>query len=259
MKKNVLLLALFAMLLTSCDIHLSTTKTRTEPTVTVTRAVDDFVRINLLGSTSVYYTQGDSLTVNVDAPANLIDYVVTEVVDSCLTVRMSDDARSILTQIAQSALRDVDDIKVYVTSPDLVEVSLLGSGDFKCDSHLDTDNLRLTLRGSGEMHFADIICDHLVTSAVGSGDIDIDKVVAQTSSVELVGSGDVKVNHENVERTDIMLKGSGDVDASFVNCGAVSGDLRGSGDIKLLGNVHAMNKKTLGSGDFDTSGLIIAP
>ena len=236
------------LLLTSCNVRMErSSSTNHEPIVSTDREVAAFERIQLMGSPTIYYTQDNTITVRVEAPQELVEFVETEVRDSTLFVKLRDDAQSFVKHIV---LLNDDDVKVYVTSPDLVEVSLMGSGEFVSKKRIDTDNLHLTLRGSGDIKLSDVICDHLITSAVGSGDIDIDNLETQTSHIELVGSGDVEVNHVNVALIDILLKGSGDVKSFFKNCGDVKADLRGSGDISLSGNVRSMKQNTLGSGDF---------
>ena len=252
---STFLVFLIALLLTSCNVRMERSRTTDhEPIVSADREVAAFERIQLMGSPTIYYTQGDTITVCVEAPQELVEFIETEVRDSTLFVKLRDDAQSFVKHIV---FFNDDDVKVYVTSPDLVEVSLTGSGEFVSKKRIDTDNLLLTLRGSGDIKLSDVICDHLITSAVGSGDIDIDNLETQTSHIELVGSGDVEVSHVNVALIDILLKGSGDVKSFFKNCGDVSADLRGSGDISLSGNVRSIKQNTLGSGDFDTSGLVI--
>ncbi len=244
---------LLLLLLTSCNVRLERAGSKnSSPIASAVREVAGFERIQLMGATTVYYTQSDSFSVRVEAPEDLIEYVETVVNDSTLTIKMSDDAQNLVQQIV--FFQD-NGISVFVSSPDLVEVSLMGSGEFVSNEKIDTDNLLLSLRGSGNINLVDVICDHLVTSAVGSGDINIFNAEAQTSQIELVGSGDVGINHKNVGLTDILLKGSGDVKCTFNSCGEVKGDLRGSGDITLSGDVHAMNKTLLGSGDFHTEAL----
>ena len=239
---STFLVFLIALLLTSCNVRMERSRTTDhEPIVSADREVAAFERIQLMGSPTIYYTQGDTITVCVEAPQELVEFIETEVRDSTLFVKLRDDAQSFVKHIV---FFNDDDVKVYVTSPDLVEVSLTGSGEFVSKKRIDTDNLLLTLRGSGDIKLSDVICDHLITSAVGSGDI-------------AIGSGDVEVSHVNVALIDILLKGSGDVKSFFKNCGDVSADLRGSGDISLSGNVRSVKQNTLGSGDFDTSGLVI--
>lgn len=244
MKKLVLSLIVMAGILTSC-IQVNAVKGN-QPVKTEPRQVSFFERINLQGSPAIIFSQADTVSVRVEAPADLLEYIKTEVRDSCLYVHMSSDMKRVLGQI--QVFGD-NDVKVYVTSPDLIEVSVLGSGDFVCNDHLDTDNLKLELRGSGDMDFTDIICDGIQTALIGSGDIKVQHVVAGSSAIEVVGSGDVEIGHDRVARTDITLKGSGDVRASFNGCGDVTSNVVGSGDIDLSGQVRSFQHKVVGSGD----------
>ena len=150
-----------------------------------------------------------------------------------------------------------NDITILVTSPDLIGVELQGSGDFECKSHLDTDHLDVMLKGSGDIFFADIICDKLSTSVVGSGDLTINKVIAQAAEINLVGSGDIKIKEQKVNDTKVGLKDSGDISLTFQNCGVVDCRLLGSGDIILQGDVTKLNSYTRGSGDIHTQKLKI--
>lgn len=250
--KRVILLLLTTLALTSC-IQISETKS-VLPLMSEQRHTAVFERIRLQGSPALYYTQSDSVSVRVEAPEDILKLVETHVENSCLTVQMRDNLKGVVTQLRFS---DGDDVKVYVSSPDLIEVTLAGSGEFKCNGKLDTDNLKIELRGSGDIDFEDIICDRIETLLVGSGDLKVGHVIAQQSAIELVGSGDLKIEHENVARTDITLKGSGDVEAGFQNCGEVVSELRGSGDIKLAGDVFTEKNKVVGSGTISVEGLSI--
>lgn len=250
MKKLFLLLSIAVAMLTSC-ISIQEVKSD-KPIKSEKRQTPAFERIRLLGSPTVYYAQADSVSLRVEAPEDLLEFVETEVRNGELTVKMRDAAKDV---IRLRKLIPGDDVSVFVTSPDLIDVRLTGSGDFKCDGHLDTDNLNVELRGSGDIDFSDIICDYIKTTLVGSGDIEIKHVIAGRSDMELVGSGDLHIRHDRVGETNIMLKGSGDIEADFQNCGNVVGELRGSGDIQLSGRVRSLQKTAFGSGEFDTKRL----
>ena len=243
---------MMAAVLTSCfNVNVASDDS---PMTTKCVATDEFLRIRLQGSPTVHYTQADTLSVRVEAPEDMVDYVVAEVADSCLTIRLKDQSKALFRN---GTLLNGDEVTVYVTSPDLVGVQLRGSGDFNSDTLVDTDNLLLDLRGSGTIKFNDIVCDHLTTTLTGSGDMVVKHVVAATSAVELVGSGDVEINHDGVASTDIMLKGSGDVEASFRQCGQVTAEVRGSGDIELSGTVQNLTAHKHGSGEVNTAQLAV--
>ncbi len=247
MKKLFLFLVAVLAISFSAHLYAFTSNDRVEEN----RPVKSFERIRLQGSPDIKYTQGKTCSVRVKAPKNIIKKVETRVEGNCLVVSLKDNRVFSFSTIKN------DEITVYVTSPDLIGVEVQGSGDFECKTLLDTDNMEISLRGSGDVNFSDIICDRIKTSLVGSGDIDIKKVTAQQSSVELVGSGDVAVKQYNVKQTQLELKGSGDIKVVCDHCDVVNCRLVGSGDITLSGTVKKLNKTTRGSGDIHTKGLTI--
>lgn len=220
-----------------------------KPKVEEKRALKGFERIEQLGSVDVKYRQGKDFSVVVKAPKADIKDVMTRVEGNCLIVSMKSRMLSLGSR--------GDDVTVYVTSPDLIGVMLKGSGDFECKTHLDTDNLSLTLNGSGDIEFTDIICDRLDISVVGSGDAEVKKVVSRQTAISLVGSGDVKVSQQKVDQTRIELKGSGDVKVHNTACGTVDARLQGSGDITLSGDIAKYNVTKRGSGDVNTGQLTV--
>ncbi len=129
-----------------------------------------------------------------------------------------------------------DDVTVYVSAPDLTAVNITGSGDFKSDGKLDTDNLSVVIKGSGDVEMRNVICDNASVQIYGSGDVEIKNLVAQ-------------------RRADISVKGSGDVDVRFTRTGHVTCSVFGSGDVELKGYVKDLKKQVRGSGEIDTKKL----
>jgi hypothetical protein len=210
-----------------------------------------FERIRLLGSPDIKYRQADSLSVYVVAPKSVARHVVTEVEGNCLVVRMKGNGNRLLKIGSVNG----DGVTVYVTSPDLTAVELLGSGDFSGKGRLDTDRLSVSVKGSGSIKFDDIICDDIKTVLVGSGDADIKRLDALRSSVEVVGSGSVEMSQRKVRQTRVELKGSGDVTLKLQDCGELHTRLLGSGDVTLSGNVGSHKYYKRGTGDIDASKL----
>ena len=230
----------------------------------VERKVKDFKpfeRIEIKGSSEVVYTQGDKASITIKGPSDMVDLVTITTEDGKLTVSQNTESFSYNRQYSSfrefvgallNGFKEEDFYPVvYVTSPDLIEVSLTGSGDFDIKGRLDTDNLKLTLKGSGDMDIEDIICDNIHVMLQGSGDIDIDNVEAINSNYELKGSGDIDVKQQRVHRTDINLYGSGDVKVVCTKCQQVNAKLTGSGDIDVYGDVEKTTQEVRGSGDIE--------
>lgn len=249
--KKFLLLILAMVVMASC----ASAAGEVEGVGVQIRKVKKFTQIKLEGSVIVRYSQGKGVSVKVKAPSDRMKDVKTYVDGQTLVVSLNGNNNSVWNLFGKR--RNDDVIEVYVSSPDLVGVSLLGSGDFVCSGHLDTDNLGIMLRGSGDITFNDIICDNIRTELVGSGDIQLKKVDALNSEVILVGSGDINISQKNVRKTTVDLKGSGDISISFDGCGAVESELKGSGDISLSGRVKSFSKRAIGSGDYHTSRLTV--
>lgn len=220
--------------------------------------VRDFDAISIAGSPIVHYEQGASFAVKVVAPEKIINHVKTEVDDHCLNVYIEQSASFVSNGSVNISFGGENNVEVYVTSPDIVAVTLSGSGDFTSKKKIDTDKMAVKLNGSGDISFSDIVCDDISAELVGSGDVEVGNVNAMTARWSVVGSGDMEVTQCNVAATTIKLTGSGDISVKCDDCGAVTSSLQGSGDISLSGKVGSLQKSETGSGDIHTSGLTIA-
>jgi hypothetical protein len=254
MKTKYFLFAILALWLMSCSCgreNISFALGDDSPKITESRSLRGFECIEVFGSPTVYYQQADSFSVMVKGPQKLVDHILTEVENGKLTIRNRGKLG-----LFNVSLGGDNQLAVYVTSPDLVSVSLLGSGDFISEKAIDTDVMNINLKGSGDIQFADLLCDRCNLELVGSGDASIRNLDTRETNITLIGSGDVKVRQQNATATRIVLRGSGDVDVDFASgCGSVDAQLVGSGDIDLRGRVQSMQQHKSGSGDIDADHL----
>lgn len=215
--------------------------------------VQNFEKVLLLGSDKIVFTLGDKPSVRIHGIKQDVEAVIINQSGKTLEVSRKNTfnngrgLKSLLKEIWNGT--EHEGVVVYVTSPDLTEVTLTGSGDFVAKGKIDTDNLKITLKGSGDMVFNDIICDKIDVTLTGSGDIDINNVESLSSDVQLRGSGDVEIKQFNVLKTSLSLYGSGDIDVNCEKCGSVKASLVGSGDITITGQFKLESKSVSGSGD----------
>lgn len=226
MKKLVFLL-LGAALLTSCYYE----QRRQGPQVTSVRGVRPFNRIEVRGVCDVKYEQGDTFAVRVVGRRERVNSVRTTFVGQTLFVDM--DNRDKLMSIGRWRHAPV----IYVTSPDLLSVRLLGAGDFEAPGTVDTDTLDVYLKGVGDVTFGHVVCDAFRGTVYGTGDMDIKRLTATQS--------------------DLLLQGVGDLDVNFRNCGTARCTLRGTGDIELSGTLRRLVKTVQSTGDIDTEKLTV--
>ena len=253
-KKHVLIAGVMmgmVVLTTSCVNQ----KAVFEKTVSENRVLKDFEEIEINGSPTVYYTQGNKFSVTVKGPESQVNNIITEKDGKTLIIRNKGKIGFVNFQLG-----DEGDLTVDVTSPDLIGIRLNGSGDFISEKRIDTDELDIMLRGSGDIDVKDVICDRCNVELIGSGDIDLDCMDTREMSASLVGSGDIELHLWNTTDTRLALKGSGDIMATFHDhCDAVECELRGSGDITLKGQVSHFSKEKSGSGDVSVGQLSIRP
>ena len=221
---------------------------------TVTRSLRYYNTINVNVPCDVYFTQGNASKVKIVGQP-----------DDIRQLQISIDARGRMTisckRSGDNFFRGCQfkDLKIYLTSSDLIALNMMGAGDFKTLSSLDTDNLNINMSGAGDIDFEKpVICDNFNFVLRGIGDAEFKSVEAKRANVELYGKGDIDVNLRKVARTDISLKGTGEVDVDLYRCGSLNCTLYGMGDIELEGSVRSFTQKKYGKGSIKCYKLKVA-
>ena len=256
--------------------------------VTKTQQVGYFCKVEAYGSADVKYVQGKKSGVRIVGAKSLVDNLVVEQKGETLVLTNKGNGLSFFTSSS-------DELTVYVTSPDLTDVTMKGSGDLDIEGNVDTDNLNVTLVGSGDADIHKIVCDNVkfdmrgsgdadirsidcsnvtfevrgsgdldagsidckraVCSVYGSGDVKLGNVGADNVAMLVQGSGDMSAVLRGVAQTSAKVLGSGDISVTFNNCNAADCEVRGSGDIVLRGSLGSLKQSVAGSGDISTSHL----
>lgn len=234
--------------------------------VTVTRDVGYFSKVDASGSVDIEFVQGKEQAMRIVGSKQFVDNIVVEKKGETLYV--SHKSNSVISFFDA-------DVTLYIYSPDLTEVNLRGSCSFDVKGALDTDNLKVSVMGSGEADFGSIVCDAInfevrgsgdigakrvdtknaVANVFGSGDLDFDFLKADNVQFAVSGSGDLDAMLSQVKTMQLNVVGSGDMDIKAQNCGVANCTSAGSGSITLSGTMRDVVKNVTGSGDIDTSNL----
>lgn len=210
--------------------------------------------IEIKGSSKVIYIQGEKTEVVVRGDKELVNLIVIENKGNRLIVSQksqADHAFNTFFKQLKNGFKENKSPVIYVTSPDLIGVTLTGSGDFIANGKVDTDNLEIKLTGSGDIDFNEVICDNVHAWMQGSGDVRLKNITSINAKYELEGSGDISVKQQRVRKTDLNLYGSGDIKVYCTQCGEVNAKLTGSGDINVYGDVETKTQMVRGSGDIE--------
>ena len=233
--KKVIIMTLAAAVMTtitSCNINI---QNRDIELMTRNVETTGFHRINILGSCDVKFTQGDSISIRVEATEKRLDDIVVESDGETLTIKNKDDDKAINTANNKNNQKVVSIFDysgaatVYITAPSLDAVAIYGAGDFECKDYLKTSQLSLSI--------------------MGSGDIDVDNLDAGLLDISIKGAGDVNLKMRNVNETRADISGSGDVEMYCTNCNLATVNISGVGDVLIKGDMKDVKKTISGVGE----------
>jgi hypothetical protein len=206
------------------------------------RHLSGFHAVNVAGSFDVYIVQGGKESVRVDAPADVIHHIITDVKNGTLNIYTKDHMS--WGNIFGGGHKK---IVVYVSIKDVTGISLTGSGDVYFKEGINANSLKLGLTGSGDVT-GRVNVKNLESSVTGSGDIKVSGH-ADNSRVSVTGSGDYSGRDLATVNTSARVGGSGDVGVNV--SGSLDASVTGSGDIHYTGNPKNIRKSKTGSGDID--------
>ena len=215
---------LIALLVSGCGFQIVTGSGKV---VTETRDVSNFSRITLAGIGDVYVTQGEDVSVRIEAEDNLIPYFETAVQGDTLTIGIKNEYMGV-------SLHPLKPVKFYVTTPKIEAVKLAGSGNI--------------IAGDVQTAGFDI-------SLLGSGNISTGKLTATNVDVKLAGSGNITLGTVLAAEVATSIAGSGNIRLEALTADKVSSTISGSGDITMGGEASEQHIEILGSGDYLASGL----
>lgn len=233
MRKQSLLTAVIILIaMSSCAQRI----TGNGNTRTITRSTAEYEAIKCTGFMDFELIKGPEGRIEIQGEENLLEYIVTEVIDGQLVVKVKDQV-SLNTGLRKG-------IKITIPFQDVNRISLTGSGDLWTRDMVSADVLEVLLSGSGDARIQ-VKTQDLKSKLSGSGDLTLR---GSTINLEagLTGSGDIDASELSSDNTNISVTGSGD--ASVVSHKALRAQVTGSGDIQYAGNPSSHHTKVTGSG-----------
>ncbi len=170
---------------------------------------EGFNKINASGAITVYYVQDSVYSIKVKSEGDKLLHKLDMKVEE-------DSTLSIVYHVKNSGIHigtigKSDEVKVYVSSPDLIGVSLTGACDFKSKKSIDTDVLVVNTKGSCDLLINELICDRLSYTGAGAGDMTINKVKGDALDVTNAGACDLVLKNAEFENASFNLSGASDV------------------------------------------------
>lgn len=156
-------------------------KGSSEDKVSETRSVSAFHSIEVESMASVYFTQSNTYSLRVEGEKKWVNQTKCTVKDGVLLITWAEKGKK--------TTKNVNGLSIYVSAPDLQEVTIEGVGSFNCKSRLNLKDVKFDVQGVGSLNVADLYARNvkITLKGVGNGEltVDCDRLDA---SVEGVGS-----------------------------------------------------------------------
>lgn len=203
--------------------------------VTETREVSGYSGIGLAISATLYFSSGPDYSLEIQGQPNVLERILTRVEGNTLVIRLKSGI----------ILGVHDPIRIYVTAPDVHDISISGSGDIYVDNLWSGSDLWASISGSGNISVSAMETGRFNGNISGSGNIRVLGGLADQEYLKISGSGDINMQYVEAGIVYTVTSGSGDMYVNALNILDVT--ISGSGDVFYLGN-PAINTHISGSG-----------
>lgn len=258
MKATLLFLLALTFGLESCGKHVTGSKNIVEKEI----RTENFSAISTLGAYDVFYTQRPGAPqVKVITSDNILDILDIYVKEGRLHLSVKPgygiSAKKLEVYVSSESLTDINlmgsaDAKLIGTvRSDNLSLSVAGSGDIEA-SHLECEHLNLHIAGSGEMELYDVNSHTIKGDIAGSGDMDLKQITANDVRFTIAGSGDIELKG-TAQSAFYSISGSGEIDAKELQANQVEASTAGSGEISCYAT-DFLKAHTSGSGEIGYKG-----
>jgi hypothetical protein len=201
---------------------------------TITRTTSTYDGIKAAGPIDFMLIEGQEGEITIKGDANLMEYIITEVVSNQLVVKIKNGFN----------LKSSKTIIVTVPYETIDKVSLSGSGEMKNNGIIKSKELNVSLAGSGDINLK-VSAQDIESSIAGSGDIELSGTTSDLLT-KVTGSGDFDGQNLKSINVKTNITGSG---SAYVYCdGSLEVRITGSGDLKYSGKPTNKDTKVTGSG-----------
>ncbi len=197
-----------------------------------TRKVSPFDALDISGAFDIVLRQGDTEEVVVEADANLLPHIRTEVTGSTLKI----DTRR--------PIRNPEVLRVYVTFRDLKAIDASGAVDLHSDGKLKLSNLSIDASGASDSKL-DLEINRLRLDCSGASKLRFSGT-AGTIEMDLSGATDIFAYDLIAETCVIEISGAGNAQVHATK--KIRADISGAGSIKYKGSPSDIDQQVSGAG-----------
>jgi hypothetical protein len=213
-----------------------------------TREVTDFERVILEDFGEVNVTQGEEVSLQIEAVEEVMHHIKTEVRDGTLHIEIGRDWLDKIGVAFETFTTWT--LKFHLVMKEITGLSVVGAGTIQA-SDIETDHLSVVLSGAGKIKVDSLQSDSLNVLFPGAGSIEVNGQVLK-QKINMTGAGSFNAAKMECKQGSVVLSGVGkakiwvteDLDISLTGLGnveyfgspKVKKTVSGLGKIKSLGN-----------------------
>jgi len=196
------------------------------------RKAEDFTGIKVSTGIDVYLSQGDNVSITVQADENLHEYISTEIRNDVLHV------------FTDANIRRAEMKRVYVTAKDIKYLSTSSAGDIIGETPVRTDDLILNVSSAGDIKL-EVFADNVEVDISSSGDITLSGE-ADSLEGDLSSAGDLNAYNFIVRKAELTVTSAGDADIHVTE--RLNARASSAGDINYRGNPKYVDARSSSAG-----------
>ncbi|HUX58867.1 MAG TPA: head GIN domain-containing protein [Bacteroidales bacterium] len=229
MKRGIILLVfVFGIAVTTC---LSISKS----VVKETRDLAGFTKVNFGVSGNLYINLGKEFKVVLEGEQSLLENIETNVSGGKLVIKKSNWRRNMNEKLT-----------VYITMPEVKGLAVSGSGKAEIKDAVKSDDLSLSVSGSGKLFASDVEVSNMNCSISGSGDIILGgNGNISRADLSISGSGSYSGEAAKIATLEISISGSGNCSCYVTE--SLKASVSGSGSVNYMGSPR-VDARVSGSG-----------
>lgn len=203
----------------------------------LTRTVGTFRELEIVGEYELQLQEGTAPRVIIEADANLLDYIETEVSGKTLKIRNTEE------------IEGSDGVKLTVVYPELRRLEVGGAAKVSNAGKLKAKNLEIVVAGATMLEL-NMDVKELFLKLSGAGLVTLSGD-AREQEVEMSGAGSLNAYELHTKRTDIELSGVGS--AKVYATDELNAEVNGIGNIQFRGNPRNIHREVGGLGSIEAA------
>lgn len=200
-----------------------------------TRDVAGFTKVGFSLSGNLYINLGSEFKVVLEGDDSALEDIITEVSGDKLVIKKK-----------SWRINLKDKVNVYITMPEIEDLSVSGSGKAEIMDALRADDLNLSVSGSGNILTSGVSAKIMKCRISGSGNINLGSGgEVSGADLSISGSGSYRGEDAKIGEMDISISGSGNCSCNVTE--SLTARVSGSGNVTYTGNPR-IDARISGSG-----------